>query len=187
MKSSLIALLAFILEANGAIWVDICDQIGVDPDCCNPNPSESPTGFYWTMSSKSVRDNDFECRSDDPRNILVEINTQKENDCLVEYLSLRFGYTANLQFAIGLQDNEFEGVWEWGHESGYAKVANYQHWGPSYPKGGNAANCAVMNIGDVTSTTSPQGFWADIDCGAATFALCEQPRPRITTTHHDHE
>ena len=55
-------------------------------------------------------------------------------------------------------------------------MAKYQHWGPTYPKGGNKANCAVLNVGDVTTATNPQGYWSDVDCSAETFAICEKAR-----------
>ena len=61
--------------------------------------------------------------------------------------------------------------------AGDASTAEFQHWGPGFPKGGDTMNCAAIEVGDTTSATDPQGFWADVDCTTDKIrAICEQPR-----------
>ena len=49
--------------------------------------------------------------------------------------------------------------------------AEFQHWAPGSPDGGNDEDCAAMTVG---GDDAGNGFWTDISCTADNIrAICE--------------
>jgi hypothetical protein len=52
------------------------------------------------------------------------------------------------KYAIGLMDEDIEGMWRWyfiGFDDG--KTALFQHWASNAPDGGGISNCASISVG----------------------------------------
>merc|ERR1711953_1324951 len=130
-----------------ALYINICTS---EIQCCAPN-----AGLYRFMLASTVTNNDFLCSLDstDPtkRTRLAIIEDQYENDCIVKYINYQFinDPTATaMQYAIGLKELEYKGVWEWEHApSNAAQAAGFQHWDPASPSGTEDSHCAVLNVG----------------------------------------
>ena len=56
--------------------------------------------------------------------------------------------------------------------------AEFQHWAPGSPDGGNDEDCAAMTVG---GDDAGNGFWTDISCTADGIrAICELDNSQAT-------
>ena len=127
--------------------------------------------------SGSWKDLDMQCRLETLAGKfttrLVIIENQRENDCLVKYISDEYHGDPVKTYAIGLKTADtYKGVYEWSRVprgTNDDMTTRFTNWSPVSPLG---KACAAMDLGD-SATIS--GLWRDVDCTTTKMlAICEK-------------
>ncbi len=122
-------------------FTNICTEYG----CCYTDDNSDNT--YEFLGTDTVTNNIILCLASGGH--LAWIETQAENDCLVDYITDQFEHTTSTKYAIGLQDGDVKGVWKWYEttSAGTGTTATFQRWAPGSPDGGGLNSCAGMYVG----------------------------------------
>jgi hypothetical protein len=105
---------------------------------------------------------------------LVRIDSQAENDFLVERATANGVFDVNGFAQIGANDRAVPGEWRWvdgtqlwaGDESGSPVNGAFNNWTLGSPTIGGVKNCAGLLL---------VGTWQDRSCTAEVPSICESP------------
>jgi hypothetical protein len=105
---------------------------------------------------------------------LVRIDSQAENDFLVQRGALNGVFSVNGFAQIGISDQALDGEWRWvdgtqawaGDTSGGPVNGAFNNWLATSPSASTVKNCAGL----LTA-----GTWQDRSCTAVVSSICESP------------
>ena len=133
------------------------------PSCSNDWLTYEQSCYYFSTEQTAWHDAATICQNKSAT--LVQLETEDENDFLLERLTTLHGESWNSAYWTNGNDFDDENQWVWGYPDGQA-IGLYRNWELGDPNGNYTENCIALY--------GPLGFnWVDVTCSNLFPYICE--------------